>query len=523
MNSFWSTVSPLRFFQSAGPATGNDEYQVPPSAPDFDAMSEAPTPASFAYSGTSFKSIISSFGSESPKSPVEEVLNSNQLSERLRNLQILEAIEDKQREIERKRSLHISQLQATATTGPDIHGVLDELAQSTRLMAFSHRKSIEKESNENSKLKGLETLQIIHFLSSFNKKSVSPAYFQVDVTLRESLAMTLGLPDGSTLETYYGDALGPDVAFIRDLRKLVGQRTDVQPKLILQAFCMKDKNSLDRTALMAMLSACKQAFLTNPDNFDEFSPAECKESVVANIFPISFRKSIETFSSRYMNPAYPFNSLVELIIKEFDLELAAMNRLKIHGVQGIANSVISDTYGLSVTDSVALSVTEEKAKSEKMTCFNCQKKGHSATVCRSPCKIHKKQCADKMVCYRTDKKAKALVKSNLATVSTDVSISAYSSNLIRSNSIVASPRGTEAIEEKIGFIDTGCNALCLTKESQFDSIVKSNNSSIFVADGKSVPIHGSGLICQKPAKLVKNFKKALVPTSTFTDNFFWCD
>ena len=105
-------------------------------------------------------------------------------------------------------------------------------------MAFSHRKSIEKESNENSKLKGLETLQIIHFLSSFNKKSVSPAYFQVDVTLRESLAMTLGLPDGSTLETYYGDALGPDVAFIRDLRKLVGQRTDVQPKLILQAFCM---------------------------------------------------------------------------------------------------------------------------------------------------------------------------------------------------------------------------------------------------------------------------------------------
>ena len=169
MNSFWSTVSPLRFFQSAGPATGNDEYQVPPSAPDFDAMSEAPTPASFAYSGTSFKSIISSFGSESPKSPVEEVLNSNQLSERLRNLQILEAIEDKQREIERKRSLHISQLQAAATTGPDIHGVLDELAQSTRLMAFSHRKSIEKESNENSKLKGLETLQIIHFLSSFNK------------------------------------------------------------------------------------------------------------------------------------------------------------------------------------------------------------------------------------------------------------------------------------------------------------------------------------------------------------------
>ena len=58
--------------------------------------------------------------------------------------------------------------------------VLDEVASSTRLMAFSQRKSIEKDAGEKFKPKGLETLQIFRFLSSFNKKSVSSAYFQVD-------------------------------------------------------------------------------------------------------------------------------------------------------------------------------------------------------------------------------------------------------------------------------------------------------------------------------------------------------
>ena len=32
-------------------------------------------------------------------------------------------------------------------------------------------------------------------------------------------------------------------------------------------------------------------------------------------------------------------------------------------------------------------------------------------------------------------------------------------------------------------------------------------------------IQGSGFICQKPAKLVTDFKTGLIPTSAFTDNF----
>ena len=408
----------------------------------------------------------------------------------------------------------------------DMRNVLDQVASSTRLMAFSQRKAIEKDAGENSKLKSLETLQILHFLSTFNKKSVSPAYFQVDRDLRQTLEMALGLPDGSTLESYYGEALGPDVAFIRDLRALAGQRKDSTPKEILHLYCMKDKSTLDRTALMTMLSSCKQAFILNPDNFDEFSPGECKECVVANIYPLSFRRTIEAFNSRYMNPAYSFNALVNLIVQEFDLELSAINRLKSQGIGGFAHvAVDNDFFGLSVTNpSVDKTVGPATSTSTNMTCFNCGKKGHPAQACTIICKFHKKQCADKMVCFRENrsakqKAAKELAKANLAVVDVKVS-TAHNSNLAANNYFtVSSPRMIE-VEEKIGLIDTGCNALCLTRESQFDSVIKTNNSSISVADGKSVSIQGSGLICQKPAQLVKDFKTGLIPTSAFTDNFW---
>ena len=319
MNSFWSNVSPLRFFQSAGPVTRDDDQattdgvpgdvRVEPSAPAYESRFEnsaESTPASFLYSGGSSKQIKRSFKTGSPTSPVDKALDSEYLAERLKHLQILEQIEDKEQEIIKKRSLRLSQLQNTSAPpmDADMRNVLDQVASSTRLMAFSQRKAIEKDTGENSKLKSLETLQILHFLSTFNKKSVSPAYFQVDRDLRQTLEMALGLPDGSTLESYYGEALGPDVAFIRDLRALAGQRKDSTPKKILRLYCMKDKSTLDRTALMTMLSSCKQAFILNPDNFDEFSPGECKECVVANIYPLSFRRTIEAFSSRYMNPAY---------------------------------------------------------------------------------------------------------------------------------------------------------------------------------------------------------------------------
>jgi hypothetical protein len=103
------------------------------------------------------------------------------------------------------------------------------------------------------------------------------------------------------------------------------------------------------------------------------------------------------------------------------------------------------------------------------------------------------------------KAAKELAKANLAVADVKVS-TAHNSDFAANNFTVSSPRMIE-VEEKIGLIDTGCNALCLTRESQFDSVIKTNNSSISVADGKSVSIQGSGLICQKTSTTCKRFQK----------------
>ena len=205
--------------------------------------------------------------------------------------------------------------------------------------------------------------------------------------------MALGLPDGSTLESYYGEALGPDVAFIRDLRALVEKREDNQAKYILRAYYMKDRSTLDRTSLMTMLSASKEAFTANSRFFDEFSLAECKVNIVANIRPMSFRRTIESFSSRYMNPAFTFNSLVSLIVKELELELVAMNRMSKHGVGNFSNAaaVDNDLLGLSaINSSIDKAIDPVTSASPNMTCFNFQKKGHSATKCTDICKLHKK-------------------------------------------------------------------------------------------------------------------------------------
>ena len=88
--------------------------------------------------------------------------------------------------------------------------------------------------------------------------------------------------------------------------------------------------------------------LRTPDFFDEFSLAECKENIVANIRPMSFRRTIESFRSRYINPAFTFNSLVSLIMKELELKLVAMNRMSTHGVGNFSNAtaVDNDLLGL---------------------------------------------------------------------------------------------------------------------------------------------------------------------------------
>ena len=105
-----------------------------------------------------------------------------------------------------------------------------------------------------------------------------------------------------------------------------------------------------------------------------------------------------------MNPAFNFNSLVSLIVKELELELIAMNRMSKHGVGGFSNAatVDNDLLGLSVINSsIEKAIDPVISTNPNMTCFNCQKKGHSATECRAPCKFHPGvKCDDKMDCFR---------------------------------------------------------------------------------------------------------------------------
>jgi hypothetical protein len=222
-----------------------------------------------------------------------ETLGAEVLTERLNNLRIIEEIEAIQR---RRSSLH-------ASAPPDEENnsfyesqeLLREVAKSSRLMAHSQSKTVEKDTNENSKLKGLDTTDIIQFLATFNRKSCQPAYCQVPVPLRRGLVMTLGLPSGSTLESFYGEGLGPDVAFIRDLYQLVDSRTDVKPKEVLRTHGMREEpNLLNRTALMDMLAACQEVVIAHTSLFDDFALAECKEVVISNIHPLFSEPSLLT-------------------------------------------------------------------------------------------------------------------------------------------------------------------------------------------------------------------------------------
>ena len=150
------------------------------------------TPASFLYTGGSFKSIIKSFETGSPTAPIDKVLDSEHLVERLKHLPMLEQIEDKEQEILRKRSLRLSQLQnpSAPPMDADMRDVLDQVASSTRLMAFSQKKVIEKEAGKISKLKGLETLQIFHFCPLLTK-SPSARLTSKSIKISEKLSRWL--------------------------------------------------------------------------------------------------------------------------------------------------------------------------------------------------------------------------------------------------------------------------------------------------------------------------------------------
>ena len=215
MQSSWASKSPLRWesdqspFQSrVKPASeakhAEEEVRMDLSAPR---ITEEGAPSSLSVDNLiAEEEILSSLS-------VENFSDLSVLSERLKEIELLEKIELAEH---RLRSLHLSQL--SSRPSDEIKNMMSEMAQSTRMMAQFQGKAAEKDSNENSKLVGLNTGGIMQFLSSFNRKSCQPVYCQVSVKTRKALALTLGVPIGTTLESFYGEELGPDVPFIRDLK-----------------------------------------------------------------------------------------------------------------------------------------------------------------------------------------------------------------------------------------------------------------------------------------------------------------
>jgi hypothetical protein len=279
---------------------------------------------------------------------------------------------------------------------------------------------------------------------------------------------------------------------------------------------MSDVSTLNRTALMDMLAVCQEVVIAHASLFDDFSLAECKEVVVSNIRPLPFRALITDYASRYMNSLFTFDDLVRLIVKEFDAEMFANNRMKAHGITSLANSAQTSTAPRNLNTVTTLTVPKI------VTCYNCQQPGHSATVCTALCRFHNLHCANKFACYRHNteaKKPKTSKKANVTVASdTTVSVAQCLTSYTADSQFTPYPLSNP----DVGIVDTGCNTLCVPDESLFDSLVKLDSPEfIKVADGKLVRIEGEGKICDRIAKHVPDFDRALVPIDDeFTTNSY---
>ena len=522
-NSYWPYFSPQNIWKSAGSKASEeiqdvsdipwDTHERPPTK----ASEEAPTPRSFSYTPTVSSTDASSFCAQSqvsPMSPIDESLDADYLEDRLRKLKAIEAIEI----IERRRSLHLSELAAPKSEPMDnsLTQLFEALTASNRLMSNSQallatstssiaknqKIAAEKEANENSKLKSLETVDILHFIAHLNPKSCQPIWKQVPIAIHDSLALDLAIPIGETLESTYGEEIGIDSRFVEALYQLVASRPNLDPKELLKSHAMPEKPSLDRTALLKMFAVTQREIKFHPKIYHVLSLVETKRALVSNIRPTDFRQAVESYADRYMCPLVTISDMVTIIMDQYQRRESFLQYSQRYGAPALADSAL---LGLAAT----IPTEDVKTVSKKITCFNCSKKGHSATECRAPCKFHPGvKCADKMACYREDraatKKAKAAVASDVRKHSPLVCSSTHQ------------PPSSRA--DEFGLIDSGCNILCLPAESNFDILHKSTqHSNIQIADGKSVPIKGYGKICDKEAKFVPDFDKALVPLSTFTD------
>jgi len=262
MNSFWETMSRSATYRESllvkSPEAGRSSAMV--KADGLPAIRTAVEEVDDLPAQT--RDEISTVSSAKSSIFDDDIVN-HELSARLHYLETLEKIDA----LERRRSLRASQLSSSPMD--NLKDVIGEMAQSTRLIAKTQLKAAEKETNENTKLKSLNTADLIDFLSCFNKKSCLPAYRQVPVSLHKALIISLGLPAGSTFEANFGDELGEDVPFIKAIKKLASGRPDTKPKQVLKRHCMVDKSDLDRTALMNMLAICQEVVDTHTTMFED--------------------------------------------------------------------------------------------------------------------------------------------------------------------------------------------------------------------------------------------------------------
>ena len=280
-----------------------------PAEPPTPRSEEASTLVSFQYTPTA-QSMISETSEyqtprrASPTSPVDETLNADYFEERLRKLKAMEEIEV----IQRRRSLHLSELAPSQTQKADssfailCHTLAESnaimsksqalLAASTSTIAKTQRIAAEKELNEDSKLKILESEDIIQFLAKLNPRSCQPIWKQVPTAMHDSLALDLQIPPGETIESFFGDEMGPDSLFVNALKALVASRPNLDPKVLLKIHAMPEKQSLDRTALLHMLATTQREILHHPKIYNVLSLVETKRALVSNIRPSDFRKTV---------------------------------------------------------------------------------------------------------------------------------------------------------------------------------------------------------------------------------------
>ena len=112
-------------------------------------------------------------------------------------------------------------------------------------------------------------------------------------------------------------------------------------------------------------------------------------------------------------PLVKILDIVVIIIDQYQKCKSFLEYFQSYGVAALADSAL---LGLAVT---TLSVKSDDIilpsvyhPNPHMTCFNCAKKGHSATECRAPRKFHPGvKCADKMDCFKKNRAATKKEKS----------------------------------------------------------------------------------------------------------------